>query len=259
MPSQLIQRIFFGLLSIACVVAFWVWITTTGRVKPIILPPPRDVLDGLIDVYNGYLNVPWYEHFRASMTVMLSGYFSAILIGLPLGIAMAWWRPLEILMTPLLTVLRPIPPPAWIPLAILWFGIGLAGKSFIVFVAAFVPVLLNTYMAIKQTPHELINAARSLGASQRTILAEVALPSGLPAIMAGLRIALGTSWATIVAAELVVAGAGFGFLIMNGYRNLESQIIMVGMIGVSIIGYLMNLTFQALERRLVPWREETNG
>lgn len=259
MPSQRLQRIFFGLLSIGCVIAFWVWITTTGRVKPIILPPPRDVWDGLLDVYGGYLNVPWYDHFRASLAVMLSGYFSAMVIGLPLGIAMAWWRPLEILMTPLLSVLRPIPPPAWIPLAILWFGIGLAGKAFIVFVAAFVPILLNSYLAIKETPVELINSARSLGASQRTLLTEVALPSGLPAIMTGLRIALGTAWATIVAAELVVAGAGFGFLIMSGYRNLESQIIMVGMIGVSIIGYLMNLCFLALERRLVPWREETHG
>lgn len=259
MQSQLIQRIFYGLLSIGCVIAFWVWITTTGRVKPIILPPPRDVLDGLVDVYSGYLNVPWYEHFRASMSVMLSGYFAAILVGLPLGIAMAWWRPLEILMTPLLTVLRPIPPPAWIPLAILWFGIGLAGKSFIVFVAAFVPILLNSYLAIKETPTELISSARSLGASQRTLLTEVALPSGLPAIMAGLRIALGTSWATIVAAELVVAGAGFGFLIMTGYRNLESQIIMVGMIAVSLLGFLMNWLFLALERKLVPWREESHG
>jgi ABC-type nitrate/sulfonate/bicarbonate transport system permease component len=259
MPSQRIQRILYGLLSIGGVIAFWVWITTSGRVKPIILPPPADVLEGLIDIYRGYLNVPWYEHFRASLTVMLSGYFSAILIGMPLGIAMAWWRPLEILMTPLLTVLRPIPPPAWIPLAILWFGIGLAGKAFIVFVAAFVPVLLNSYLAIKETPHDLINAARSLGASQRTLLTEVAIPSGLPAIMAGLRIALGTSWATIVAAELVVAAAGFGFLIMNGYRNLESQIIMVGMIAVSVIGFLMNWCFLMLERRLVPWREDTHG
>jgi len=258
-PSQRIQRIVYGVFGIGCVLAFWVFLTTTGRVKPLILPPPADVLDGVLDVYQGYLNVPWYEHFRASLMVMLTGFFCAVAIGVPLGIAMAWWRPLEILMTPLLTVLRPIPPPAWIPLAILWFGIGLAGKAFIVFVAAVVPCLLNSYLAIKETPPELINAARSLGATQRTVLAEVALPSGLPAIMTGLRIALGTAWATIVAAELVVSLAGFGFLILNGYRNLESQIIAVGMIAVAIIGFLMNWVFLALERRLITWREEAHG
>ncbi len=255
MGLQRLQRIGYGIVSIACVIAFWVFLTTTGRVNPLILPPPADVLEGALDIYRGYLNVPWYEHFRSSLVVMLSGYLSAVLIGVPLGIAMAWWRPLEVVFSPLLAVLRPIPPPAWIPLAILWFGIGLGGKAFVVFVAAVVPCLLNSYLAIKETPSELIAAARSLGASQRTLLLEVALPSGLPAIMTGLRIALGTSWATIVAAELVVSLSGFGFLIMTGYRNLESQIIMIGMIAVAVIGFLMNWAFLVIERHIVPWRE----
>jgi ABC-type nitrate/sulfonate/bicarbonate transport system permease component len=252
---QAAQRIGYGVLSIGCVIAFWVFLTTTGRVNPLILPPPSDVLEGALDIYHGYLNVPWYEHFRSSLLVMLSGYLGAVIVGVPLGVAMAWWRPLEFVFNPLLTVLRPIPPPAWIPLAILWFGIGLGGKAFVVFVAAIVPCLLNSYLAIKETPHELIAAARSLGASRRTLLLEVALPSGLPVIMAGLRIALGTSWATIVAAELVVSLAGFGFLIMTGYRNLEPQIIMTGMIGVAIVGFLMNWAFLTIERRIVPWAE----
>ncbi len=258
MGRQQLQRIFYGLVSIGGIIALWVYLTGSGRVTPIILPPPADVLEGAIDIYRGYLSVPWYEHFRASLVVMLTGYFSAIAVGVPVGVAIAWWRPLETVLSPLLAVLRPIPPPAWIPLAILWFGIGLAGKAFIVFVAAVVPCIMNSYLAIKETPQELLISARTLGASQRTLLLEVALPSGLPAIMTGLRIALGTSWATIVAAELVVSLAGFGFLIMNGYRNLESQIVMVGMIAVAVIGFLMNWAFLLIERRLVPWRE-TDG
>lgn len=255
MRSRLVQQIAYGAISLAAVIAFWVFLTSTGRVKPIILPPPADVLEGVIDIYNGYLGVPWYEHFKASLVVMLTGYFSAIAVGVPLGIAIAWWKPVETLFSPLLAIFRPIPPPAWIPLAILWFGIGLAGKAFIVFVAAVVPCIMNSYLAIKSTPPELIASARSLGASQRTVLLEVALPSGLPAILTGLRIALGTSWATIVAAELVVSLAGFGFLIMNGYRNLESQIVMVGMIAVAVLGYIMNWLFLTVEKRLLPWAE----
>lgn len=255
MPRQRTQQIAYGVVAVGGVIALWLFLTETGRVKPIILPPASLVLAGARDIYNGYLGVPWYEHFRASLIVMLSGYLSAIVVGVPLGVAMAWWRPLETIVGPLLAVLRPIPPPAWIPLAILWFGIGLGGKAFIVFIAAVVPCILNSYLAIKETPPELIASARSLGASRRTLLLEVALPSGLPAIMAGLRIALGTSWATIVAAELVVSLAGFGFLIMNGYRNLESEIVMLGMVAVAIIGFLMNWAFVAIERRVVPWRE----
>lgn len=253
MNAKRVQQVVLGAISIAAVIAFWVFLTSTGRVKPIILPPPADVLDGILDVYNGYLGVPWIEHFKASIIVMLAGYFAAIAVGVPLGIAIAWWKPVETLFGPLLAIFRPIPPPAWIPLAILWFGIGLGGKAFIVFVAAIVPCIMNSYLAIKSTPPELIASARSLGASQRTVLLEVAIPSGLPAILTGLRIALGTSWATIVAAELVVSLAGFGFLIMNGYRNLESQIVMVGMIAVALLGYIMNWLFLVIERRLLPW------
>jgi ABC-type nitrate/sulfonate/bicarbonate transport system permease component len=193
------------------------------------------------------------EHFKASMSVMLSGFALALVIGIPLGILMAWVPMVDRLFGPLLTVLRPIPPPAWIPLAILWFGIGIAGKTFIVFVAAFVPVLVNAYVGCKETPINLLNAARTLGASQRTILMEVVLPSAMPVILTGARISLGVAWATIVAAELVVADQGFGFLIMNGYRNFEANIMAGGMLLIGVVGIIMNLGFVWLERWLLRW------
>lgn len=251
-----IVRLGFGLLSVGSVLLAWWLATSMELVKPLILPPPADVLEGFLDVWRGYLNVPFWNHFLASISVMLGGYALAIMIGVPLGILMAWNRPLDWVFGPLLQVLRPIPPPAWIPLAILWFGIDFAGKIFIVFVAAVVPCILNSYLAIKQTPPELLSSARSLGAGSRTLLLEVAIPSGLPTIMTGLRIALGIAWASIVAAELVVSLAGFGFLIMNGYRNLESNIVFVGMAAVALLGLVMNVVFQQIERRVLPWRED---
>lgn len=249
-------RYVFAFLSIGAIVAGWWLATSLKLVKPLILPPPADVWDGFLDIWKGYLNVPFWQHFWASISVMLGGFAMAICIGVPLGIAMAWNRWLDWIFGPLLQVLRPIPPPAWIPLAILWLGIGHAGKIFIVVVAAIVPCILNSYLAIKQVPPELLNSARSLGAKPRTLLFEVALPSGLPMILTGLKIALGISWASIVAAELVVSLAGFGFLIMNGYRNLESNIVFVGMVAIAVIGFAMNAVFSAIERRLLPWREE---
>lgn len=249
-------RYVFAFLSIGTIVAGWWLATSLKLVKPLILPPPSDVWDGFIDIWNGYLNVPFWQHFWASISVMLGGFAAAVCLGVPLGIAMAWNRWLDWIFGPLLQVLRPIPPPAWIPLAILWLGIGHAGKIFIVVVAAIVPCILNSYLAIKQVPPELLSSARSLGAKPRTLLFEVALPSGLPVILTGLKIALGISWASIVAAELVVSLAGFGFLIMNGYRNLESNIVFVGMVAIAVIGFAMNLVFSAIERRLLPWRED---
>lgn len=256
MRDNRVVRITFACISVGGVITAWVLATSMHFVKPLILPPPADVLEGFIDIWRGYLNVPFWHHFTASVTVMLAGYVVAILIGVPLGILMAWNRAIDWIVGPLLQVLRPIPPPAWIPLAILWLGIGYAGKIFIVVIAAIVPCVLNSYLAIKQTPPELLDAARSLGATRRTLLFEVAIPSGLPMIMTGLRIALGIAWASIVAAELVVSLAGFGFLIMNGYRNLESNIVFVGMAAIALVGFLMNWAFLAIERRLVAWHEE---
>ena len=256
MQGNRLVRTVFGLISVGGVLIAW-WLATSMKlVKPLILPPPADVLEGFLDVWNGYLNVPFWSHFLASISVMLGGYAAAVGIGVPLGVMMAWNRWLDWIFGPLLQVLRPIPPPAWIPLAILWLGIGFAGKIFIVFIAAVVPCILNSYVAIKQTPLELLSSARSLGANRRTLLLEVAVPCALPMIMTGLRIALGISWASIVAAELVVSLAGFGFLIMNGYRNLESNIVFVGMAAVALIGFAMNAVFVRIERRLVPWRED---
>jgi len=166
---------------------------------------------------------------------------------------MAWSRPLDLAVGPLIALLRPIPPPAWIPLAILWFGIGLPGKTFIVFLSTITPCLINSYAAIKQTPPNLLNAARMLGASRTELLFRVALPSGLPMVVSGLRVGLGTAWATVVAAELVVASAGFGFVIMSGYRSIEPDVMAAGMIAVALTGFLMNLLFAQIERRVIPW------
>ena len=255
LKSSTIQNIFsFG--SVGVMLAAWWAITAMGLIRPLILPSPAEVIDGVIDIWNGYLGVPFWNHFTASLSVMLIGYFSAAAIGVSMGVAMAWIPILDKIFSPLISAMRPIPPPAWIPLTILWFGIDLSAKVFIVFVAAVVPCVLNSYQAIKNVPTDLMNAGKSLGAKKTTLLFEIVIPSGLPVILGGLRIALGTAWATIVAAELVVSLAGFGFLIMNGYRNLESNIVFCGMLAVSIVGFLMNIAFVRISNKLVPWAAE---
>lgn len=242
-------------------IAWWYATDVAGLVSPFILPSPGAVLDGFMRISGGYMGSSLTGHFVASMAVMLAGYFLALAVGVPLGIAMAWFPLMDRLFGPLLMVLRPIPPPAWIPLAILWFGIGLGGKVFIVFVAAVVPVLVNAYVGCREVPPNLVAAGRTLGAGNQTILTEIVLPSAAPVILTGARISMGIAWATIVAAELVVADRGFGFLIMNGYRNFEANIMAGGMLLIGVVGVMMNIAFVLAERVLLHWnqQEQENG
>lgn len=248
-------KLMFGTLSVATVLVAWWFVTARGMISPFLLPPPSSVLDAANRLRAGYMGSSLGAHLAASLSVVLTGYVAAVVIGIPLGILMAWSRPAEIVFGPLINMLRPIPPPAWIPLAILWFGIGLSGKTFVVFVSAVTPCLICAYVAIKEVPANLISAARTLGASEKELLFQVAIPNGLPVMANGMRIALGNAWATVVAAELVVATAGFGYLIMGGYRNFESNVMAVGMIAIAVVGCAMNAIFLQVERRLVAWGE----
>lgn len=246
-------KVVLGTVSLCAMLAAWWFVTAHDLVSPFLLPSPAAVLDGASRLRDGYMGSSLGAHLKASLSVVLTGYVAAVAIGIPLGIFMAWSRPVEIVFGPLISMMRPIPPPAWIPLAILWFGIGLTGKTFVVFVSAVTPCLISAYVAIKEVPPGLISAARTLGASRTRLLFQVALPAGLPVITNGMRIALGNAWATVVAAELVVATAGFGYLIMGGYRNFESNIMAVGMIAIALVGCAMNAIFRHIERRLVAW------
>ena len=248
-----VEKLIFGAIALTALFAVW-WIAAEiGIVSRFLLPSPSAVVQAAQRLNDGYLGASLLAHLKASVYVVLSGYLAAVLIGVPLGILMAWFRPMEILLGPLVSLVRPIPPPAWIPLAILWFGIDMSGKVFVVFLSAITPCLINSYVAIKEVPAHLTSAARTLGAGRGALLFQVAIPSGVPMIISGLRIALGSAWATVVAAELVVATAGFGFVIMSGYRNFESDIMAVGMVLVALIGFIMNFLFRKVEERAIRW------
>ncbi len=251
------ERLSYAIVSIAGLFFAWWGVTTLGWVSPFVLPPPWEVLDALKRISGGYMGDNMWVHFAASMSVVLNGYALAIIVGVPLGMAMAFLPTIDRLFGPLIMILRPVPPPAWIPLAILWFGIGLSGKVFVVFIAAVVPCLLNAYLGVKETPPKMLDAARMLGANRWTVFREVVIPSALPILLTGMRIALGNAWATLVAAELVVSTAGFGFLIINGYHTFDASIMAAAMFPIALIGAAMNIGFLILEKRLVPWRRET--
>ena len=250
-----LETLVYTLASLTAAVVFWHVFSVYILKNPFILPAPLAVVEALGKVMSGYLGGNLFYHAASSLLIVMTGYFIGIGIGVPLGVSMAWYEPVNRFVGPIVRVLRPIPTPAWIPLAILWFGIGIAGKIFVIIIASIVPCVLNSYIAVRETPRDLIDAARTMGASNRTLLFEVALPNGIPTILAGMRIALGNAWATVVAAELVAAASGLGFLILAGYRNFESPVMAVGMISIAVVGILLNFAFRWLEYRIAPWGE----
>ncbi len=250
-----IETLIYSVISVVAVIAFWHVFSVHILKNQFILPSPLQVVQGVERLTLGYLGGNLFYHAASSLLIVMVGYLIGLSIGIPLGIAMAWYEPVNRAVGPIVAVLRPIPTPAWIPLAILWFGIGMSGKVFVIIIASIVPCVFNSFTAVRETPRELLDAARTMGAPRRTLLFEVAIPSGLPTIVAGMRIALGNAWATVVAAELVAASAGLGFLILAGYRNFEAPVMAAGIISIAVVGLLMNFAFQWFERRITPWRE----
>ncbi len=189
-----------------------------------------------------------------SLKVSLTGFFAAVFIGTPLGFFMGWYKPVDRFVRPIFEIIRPIPPIAWIPLTILWVGIGLGAKAMIIFFSAFVPCVINSYTGITQTSEILIRVTKTYGASNFEIFRLVGIPSALPMAFAGIRIALGNSWGTLVAAELLAANAGLGYMISMGRQYSRPDIILLGMVVIGVLGFIFTWIFSKLEELVIPWR-----
>lgn len=217
----------------------------------VLLPPPGRVAMAAVGALeSGEL----LRHLADSLVRILYANAIALGAGVPLGIFMGLYRPFEEIVDGLLNLLRPVPPIAWIPLAILWFGIGETSVIFITLLAAFFAVLLNTFAGVRSVDKSLVRAALSLGASRRILIMRVVLPATLPSIFTGIRIAIGVSWGSIVAGELVAATSGLGFMITFYREVLRTDLILVGMVSIAVAGLLMDRGLRWLERKALPWR-----
>ena len=192
-------------------------------------------------------------HLGNSLYRVFAGFGAAAAAGIVLGMAIGRSRWLEDLLLPPLEVLRPIPGVAWIPLAIIWLGIGPGARMSVVFVAALVPWVMNSMQAVVSIDPVLIQAARTLGASDRVVLSRVVARTALPTLIAGARIALGNAWTTLIAAELLAASSGLGYVALNASRTLDTDILLVAMATIGVLGALLSLMMQVAARVLAPW------
>ena len=230
-----------------------VWTLASFKLgNPVLLPNPSAVVTGFFQLIgDGTL----LSDVAASMKRVLGGFAIASSIAVPLALVMAFSRRIGLLLNPVIIFLRPIPPIAWIPIAILWFGIGDPPSFFITAVAAFFPIFINSYAGGHAVQAEHLHAARSLGARPMALFTRIYLPSAMPMIATGLRIGLGQSWMAVVTAELIAAHSGLGYMIQANRLALETGLVLVGMCVIGLLGAVMSVLLEAFERNvLVPWK-----
>jgi ABC-type nitrate/sulfonate/bicarbonate transport system permease component len=244
------RTLLLGTVGLAIFAGLWAW--ASARLEnPVLLPSPLAVLQTYGELLSdGSLA----GDVRASIVRVFAGFFIAASVAVPLALVLAYSSILRGLVMPLIALIRPIPPIAWIPLAILWMGLGDPPSYFITSIAAFFPIFLNAFAGGTSLQQEHVNAARSLGAGPGALLAKVMLPSAMPMIVTGLRIGLGQAWMAVVTAELIAAQSGLGYMIQISRLGLETSRVLVGMTVIGLLGAVMIGALGILERRvIVPW------
>jgi len=258
MKQNFFKKHKYSLISICSfVVVLLIWELCTDvlhLVSAMMLPSPAKILETFLYKLTGGVNpdgATLFQNIWSSLKIALGGYAAGVVIGVPLGIAMAWSRRFELFAKPLFDIIRPIPPLAWIPLMILWLGIGYASKVGIIFFASFVSATVNSYSGIKRTSQVHLWVGMTFGATNRQLLFKVALPTAMPMIFTGLRLALGSSWIALVAAEMLAATKGLGYMIQMARMLGRPDVIIVGMLTIGAIGLLLNYVLETLQNHFV--------
>ena len=241
-----------GAIGLSSFLIVWQALASIGWINPFLLPSPVRLVGAAYDLLaDGSLLV----HVVSSLERVFVGFLVASIVGIAFGVVTGWSRTMSDFLRPVIEALRPVPPIAWTPIAILWFGVGNAPSYFLVFIGAVFPVFINTFTAIRGIDRAQINAALCLGAGPGLLLRDVLIPASLPIIFPGLRIALGIGWMCVVTAELIAAQSGLGYMIQQSRVLLQTANVVAGMATIGIIGYSMSALMEALERRLIGWSQ----
>jgi len=239
-------------------ILIWQGLSSIQVIPPYKLPSPMEIILGFKDLL--MIGVPpghlLHNHILYSLYRVASGYVIAALLAIPLGLLMGWSPKLLKMVRPLFELIRPIPPLAWIPIAILWFGIGVKSAAFIIFLGAFFPILLNTISGVLSINPILIEAARTLHATEKDIFLKVLLPGAIPSVFVGMRIGIGIGWMTLVAAEFtgVKEGYGLGYMIMTARDIQRPDEILAGMLVIGVIGLLIDISLRTTESKIIKWQ-----
>jgi len=248
-----LRKIIISLAVPITIITLWSFLTFLNFIPSFILPTPYVVL---ISFFELLVNGELFIHMFSTIIRITIGFLIASAIAIPIGIGIGWSKEIEALLNSVIQILRPIPPIAWIPFALLWFGIGLESEVFIIFIGAFFPILLNTIDGVKGVEKVFIETAYTLGADERQILSNVVLQASLPSIFTGLKIGIGVGFMSTIAAEMIAAKSGLGYLIMKAMRLIDTGDVIVGMLTIGVIGFVINYLFKKAEDRYILWRRK---
>ena len=249
------RQLTLSLFTLLLLLAVWWAVTALQLIAPLFLPPPQQALHQLLTIASpaGFMDATLWQHLGASLTRIVIALLAATVIGVPVGILMGLNATVRGILDPLIELYRPVPPLAYLPLMVIWFGIGETSKILLIYLAIFAPIAMSAMAGVKSAQQVRLRAARSLGASRWQVLWHVVLPGALPEILTGIRIGLGVGWSTLVAAELIAATRGLGFMVQSAGEFLATDVVLAGIMVIALIAFALELGLRALQRRLTPW------
>ena len=261
-PKPKLRRVRAGMSSywltaavIAICVVIWQAVSMAGVFPAFALPSPVAVWQAFVEIVrNGYGGQSLLDDILISCFRIVIGFVGAVLIGVPVGLLMSRNKIVFDIIDPLLQFVRPVPPLAYIPLLVVWFGIGELPKAILILVGTIPVIIIGTMSGVKSTPPLRIAVARTLGATNAQIFRRIVLPSAMPEIFTAMRVGIGVAWTCLVAAELIAASSGLGWLVQFAGQALQVAVVIVGIVIIGVIGYAMELVIRKLENWIVPWR-----
>ena len=244
-----------SLITALALLALWSIVTELGLVKPLFLPSPVAVWQKfLVTTTEGVSNSTLAEHTLASFGRVLGAFVFALITAVPVGILMGVNRVVRGLFDPIIEFYRPLPPLAYLPLIIIWLGIGEFPKIFLIYLAIFAPMAIAARSGVRSVSIEQIHAAYAMGATRAQVIVEVILKAAMPEIFTGMRIGIGVGWTTLVAAEMVAAHRGLGFMVLNAAEFLASDTVIMGILVIGAFAFAFDLMLRYLEKVLIPWK-----
>lgn len=252
---RLPQPVRLSVLTLLSLLLLWWGITALQLIDPLFLPAPQQVWQQLLKIAGpqGFMDATLWQHLTASLGRIVVALCAAAMLGIPIGIAMGSNATVRGILDPLIEIYRPVPPLAYLPLMVIWFGIGETSKILLIYLAIFAPITLAAAAGVRNVAPVRVRAAQALGASRWQVLWYVVLPSALPEILTGIRIGLGVGWSTLVAAELIAATRGLGFMVQSAGEFLATDVVVAGIGVIALIAFGLELGLRALQRRLTPW------
>jgi taurine transport system permease protein len=249
-----------SLLSVTVLLGTWLLVTEMGWANELFLPKPQAVWAAFVKTSTrGYQGSTLLVHVGASLYRVLTAFFLACLVGIPLGVLMGVSRDARALLNPVIDFYRPLPPLGLYTLLVMWLGIGETSKLSLLFLAALPGIIISTIQAVTTIDQVYVRAAQSLGASRRDLLFQVYLPAAGPVILTGMRISLGFTYTVLVAAEIVAASAGIGWMIWDASKFLLSDVVIMGLIVLGLTGVALDFTMRLIGRVLMPWTRHSRS